>query len=313
MEKKHKINLSMVLLIIAIIIIAIMSFFIYQLYSYKQTTSTTISELNNKINSLENNQNDKTNNSNNNQSQETNKIDKLDINDDLIKQLHGYILKSDDFGNGEDSSSFAPVGEHVSFYKDSKVTFSSLSDAEKTLVVLKNYNQDEVKQVNKSQLKNIIKTEGIHDIVKVYDNLSNKAMKIFNQTNINWKNYDGLAATLDYNNDCYYLVEYDGGGLGTCEYGYSEIQSAEKDQENIYIYDKFIYIDTTNELISEGDNKTHIYTSSNKTEDIGSEKTDEKISQLYKKYENKLKTYKHTFKQREDGSYYWVSSEQVNK
>ena len=69
----------------------------------------------------------------------------------------------------------------------------------------------------------------------------------------------------------------------------------------------------TNELISEGDNKTHIYTSSNKTEDIGSEKTDEKVSQLYKKYESKLKTYKHTFKQREDGSYYWVSSEQVNQ
>ena len=58
---------------------------------------------------------------------------------------------------------------------------------------------------------------------------------------------------------------------------------------------KKIYIYTTNELISEGDNKTHIYTSSNKTEDIGSEKTDEKVSQLYKKYESKLKTYKHTF------------------
>ena len=312
MEKKHKISISMVLLIIAIVIIAIMAFFIYQLYNDKQTTTTTISELNDKINNLEKNQDDKTDKSNN-QSLETDKIEQLDINDDLVKQLHGYILKSDDFGNGGDSSSFAPVGEHVSFYKDSKVTYSSLSDAEKTLVVLKNYSQNEVKQVNKSQLKNIIKIDGIHDIVNVYDNLSSKAMKIFNQTNINWKDYDGLAATLNYNNDCYYLVEYDGGGLGTCEYGYSEIQSAEKDQENLYIYDKFIYIDTTNELISEGDNKTHIYTSSNKTEDIGSEKTDEKVSQLYKKYESKLKTYKHTFKQREDGSYYWVSSEQVNQ
>ena len=112
-----------------------MSFFIYQLYNDKKTTSATISELNDKINNLEKNQDDKTDNSNN-QSLETDKKEQLDINDDLVKQLYGYILKSDDFGNGGDSSSFAPVSEHVSFYKDSKVTYSSAINMHKAAIIL---------------------------------------------------------------------------------------------------------------------------------------------------------------------------------
>ena len=313
MEKKNKTNVSTVLLIIAIIVIAIMGFFIYQLYSYKKTSSDMIGELNNKINNLESNKNDNTNVSNNSQSQNMNKTENLDVNDELIKQLHGYILKSDDFGNG---TGFAPIGESVSFYKDTKVILSSLSDAEKTFAVLENYKEDEIKKVNKSQVKNIIETSDINDNVNIYENLNNKAINIFNQADINWKDYQGCAENLKYNADCYYLVEYNGGGLGRCEYGYSEVQNAEKDQENLYIYDKFIYIDTVNEAISEDDGKTHIYTSANKTNEIGTEKfydNFKSIAELYKKYENKLCTYKHTFKQRKDGSYYWFSSEQLEK
>ncbi len=180
---------------------------------------------------------------------------------------------------------------------------------EKVLTVLKNYNESEIKKVNKTQLKTIIDTTYIHDTVKVYENINKKAMEIFKQNNTNWNNYDGCASKLEYANDCYYLSEIEGGGKGTSIKTYSEIQKVEKDQESIYIYDKFIYVDYTNFDTTSGDSKIHIYTSADKTEELGTETSLTTTKELFEKYENKLKTYKHTFKKAENGSYYWLSSE----
>ena len=92
-------------------------------------------------------------------------------------------------------------------------------------------------------------------------------------------------------------------------YANEVIEKVEKDQESIYIYDKFIYVDYTNFDTTSGDSKIHIYTSADKTEELGTETSLTTTKELFEKYENKLKTYKHTFKKAENGSYYWLSSE----
>lgn len=306
MEEKQgiKISLSTFFLLLALIVIVIMGYFIFKLYTDNQICYTAIEELNNKINNFENNKNEQ-NYLNNTE----NKIEELDVNDTVVSNLYGYILKCDDF---DYSFAWQNSLEPASFYKDTKTTYESLSEMEKVLAVLRSYRISEVKQVYKSQLKNILNIDYMHDYVSIYENIDQKTKAIFNQTNSNWKNYTGCSGQLDYKNNCYYLSEFDGGGKGTSISAYAELQKAEKDKEFIYIYDKYIYVDSTNYDIGEGDSKIHIYTSADETDDIGIESEYSiKINELYKKYENKLKTYKHSFKKAEDGSYYWYSTEPV--
>lgn len=310
MEEKKKFSYSTLFLIICIIIIAVMGVMIYSLYEDKQVSSNAIEELNDKISNLENTiAQTQTNSSNNTEVKD--ELEILNIEDDLVKKLYGYILQSDDFDH---SFAWQNSVEPTSFYKKDKTTYSSLSDMEKTLVVLKNYSSDEIKSVNKSMLTNIIDTTHIHDNVRVYENINEKSAEIFNQSNAKWNNYTGCAGALEYQNDNYYLSEFDGGGKGTSEVGYAKMQKAEKEEEYIYIYDKYIYIDSTNYDIGYNDSKVHIYTTSDKTNDIGTENeriwsSDTAIDNIYQKYENQLKTFKHTFKKSENGSYYWLSSE----
>ena len=315
MEEKNvtRISLSTFLLILAIIIMVVMGFFIYKMYNDNQTSQKHINELNSKINNLERSTTEN-NQSNNTIMEKKDELVSLSVNNDLIQKLYEYILKSDDF---DYSFAWQNEMEPASFYKKSKVTYSSLSDIEKTLIVLKNYNNSEIKNVNKSSLKNIIDTTYIHDTVKVYENINDKASTIFNQSDSNWNNYEGCSGILEYENNNYYLSEFEGGGKGTSEVGYAKIQKAEKDENYIYIYDKYIYIDSTNMDVGENDKKVHIYTTSDKMNDLGAEtegiwNSDFVIEQLYQKYENQLKTFKHTFKKVEDGSYYWLSSEIYN-
>lgn len=311
-KKSIKISLSTFFLLILIIIL-IVGFFIYKIYNEKQLSDKTINELNSKISNLENSTT-QNNQSNNTTIERKDEIVSLSVNNDLVQKLYGYILKSDDFVY---DFAWQNGMEPASFYRKSKVTYSDLSDMEKTLIVLKNYNNNEVKSENKSSLKNIIDTTYIHDTVKIYENINDKAYKIFNQSNSNWNNYKGCSGALEYKNNNYYLTEFDGGGKGTSEVGYAEIQKAEKDENYLYIYDKYIYVDSTNMDIGEKDKKVHIYTTADKMNDIGTETeeiwgSDSTIEQLYQKYENQLKTFRHTFKKAEDGSYYWLSSEIYN-
>lgn len=309
-KKEITLSLSTVFLIIAIILIVIMGIIIFYLYNTNQKLSTKTEETNSTMSSFENSVESTNNISNTPDTNSTiiqNQVEELDINDATVKKLYNYVLKCDDFdGCFADSNNSEPA----SFYKSSKTTYSSLSDIEKVLTTLKNYSDAEIKSTNKSQVKNIIDVTHAHDSIKIYENFNAKVKEIFNQSDIKGESYTGLAEQLEYKNGCYYLLGFDGGGLGTTRTAYSKIQKAEKNQEFLYIYDKYIYIDSWNYYVNEGDQKVHVYTESDEKNDIGTEKEDpDKIENLYNKYENKLKTYKHTFKQNEDGSYYWVSSE----
>lgn len=305
---KEKSKFPMFLLIFYIIIIFVMIFFIYILYGNNQTLNNSITELNDKISALEN---DKTESNSSTDTVEEVNLETLDTNNILVKTLYKYVLQSDNF---DYSFAWSQSVEPASFYKKDKVTYSNLSDIEKTLVVLKNYPHDEIKTAFKSDLKNIINISDIADNVKVYKNISQKANDIFNSNDTNWKDYVGCSGRLTFKDDTYYLSEFEGGGKGTSEFGYAKIQKAEKDENCIYIYDKFIYIDSINYDLSQNDSKIHIYTTSDKLDDIGTESesisnSDDVLENYYNTYESKLKTFKHTFKQTGTGNYYWLSSE----
>ena len=296
-EKRNKNKFLYILGIIALCIIIIMGLLNFKLYNDKKIANNLIKELNSRISNLENIVTEKQYLNDN-----ENPVETLDVNNDLVQQLYRYILKSDNF-----TGSFAWQNglEPASFYKNKKTNYSSLSNIEKMLAILQNYYESDIKNVFKTQVSNIIDISDIHNTVYIYENIEKKSMKIFNQNGVDWRSYTGCSYYLNYKNDCYYLSEFDGGGKGTSISTYSEIQKAEKDQEYIYIYDKFIYIDSTKFDLGEGDSKIHIYTSSDETNEIGTESSyPETIKELYNKYKGKLKTYKHIFKKSENDSYY---------
>ncbi len=92
--------------------------------------------------------------------------------------------------------------------------------------------------------------------------------------------------------------------VGLLEHGYSDLQRAEQEGENIYLYDIFLWGD------EEDDGKIHYYTSSSENLKIDSTDAYESSREkLMTQYKSKLNTYKHTFKKSENGDYYWVSTE----
>ena len=241
-------------------------------------------------------------------------VEILSTSNEIVSKLYDYVLKSDD---SDESYAWESNAEPASFYRSNKVTYSSLTDMEKTLVVIKNYSGNELKTVKTSTLSGIVDTTDKLEDTIVYENINTKANQIFNQTETTWKNYEGLGTKLEYKNGNYYKLSIYGGGKGTSEHGYSELVKAEKSGDEIYIYDKFIYVDYTSIDIGETNPKIHIYTTADKGDDISTETATEfsdnvKPAKLFTKYESKLNTFKHTFKQAQDGTYYWVSTEISN-
>ena len=314
-----KVNLSTYLLtiflIIALVIIGIMGYYIYKLQTGKHYCDNCLEELQSSVSKIENVESkikvisDTITEVTPEEDLDNVEIETLNNNDKLVKSLYKYVLKWDDCFSYFDSASF---------YKDKKVTYSSLSDDLKTLVVIKNYNKKDIEEVDKSTLKGVIDTKEWNDgkIVEVYSNIGEKSKEIFNETSDKWPDIDMLGSELKYKDDTYYRGKYYGGGLGNCESAYSEIQKVEKSGDKIYIYDKYIFFDETQLIVAdkEKDQVVHIYKSSDKKSknELGTFKnniTDKNTKQLYKKYKSKLHTYKHTFKKDEDGNYYWVSTE----
>lgn len=247
----------------------------------------------------------------------------LDINSDQIKKLYSYVLNYDKLSitNSLDIPS--------SFYKESKVTFNNLSNTEKVLTILQSYNSSDTKTLNyekdvknKINLPNDLKNTldfnssmGNNDVI-LYENVNERAQKIFGtNNNISWNLINnGLGDVYVYQNNNYYLCNYQAGGLGLTNRAYSKIIKAEQSGNNIYIYDNFIWYDEYDSLVN-GDSYDYLYKSAGKTSLIAKEKSTSSDNidgnALIAKYKDKLYTYKHTFQKASDGSYYWVSTEPV--
>lgn len=254
----------------------------------------------------------------------------LDINSELVQELHSKILKFNhiyDFGSGKE----------YSFYRDKKVTVSDLTNTEKVIAVMQyleenNYGTKikftELEQKTLDKLTMYVSPDEepgfsmfADEICYIYDaiDLEKGAKLIFgDNVQIEWFSFDNCCGeTFDYIDGKYYNYCYPGGGYGYYTYGFSKIEEARQDENYIYIYDTFIYAEDVLELT---DMYTIFYINSTKSLKIGEDQLvgvfipfelDDTI-ELISKYEDKLNTYKHTFRKNADGEYYWISTEIEN-
>lgn len=304
MENKKepiKIRLSTVILIfiIFILIIAIVGILFY--YNRKISDSN-----NNEIqpsNNIVTNEIEKETSNNSNDS----KIEKIDINSDEVQKLYNEILKSNKI--------YGEENWNESFYKDEKVTYNELSNIEKNIAVLQSIEDSDTvsmdtKNVNKSKLyyKNDV---GIASTAKVYSKqlIEARAKQLFGEQNqnIQWKTIDNnFGYIYDYVDEQYYAYGYQGGGFGCPVASYTNLIDGEKDKENIYLYDKFIFSEST-------PTNVYFYTSSSKANLIDQTNIYKELDEatVLDKYGEKAKKYKHTFKKDSDGNYYWYSTEPI--
>ena len=158
------------------------------------------------------------------------------------------------------------------------------------------------------------------------------AREIFNTTiQIEKHSYDFLGEAVVYDNGNYKILEYPGGG-GILFDTDHKIIKAEKYKDKIIIYDNYIASwEEMKEDTYETMYTTKFYAALDKKKEIVPLKKLEYISQLCsegkeneieammldskkakEEYGITLPIYKHTFKQSENGNYYWVSTELTN-
>lgn len=292
------------------------------------------------------------------------KAEELDVNSELVQKLYSYVNDSE--GNYV-STNAVICGLNSIMYTSGKSTVNTLSNDTKLLTVIEimlqtkeyteikassfpkyyydndyefeyyNVNIDsesywynyETKKWELEDGRNIITI----DDVKVFDmNTIQKISKeIFDEElEIEKHSYEFSGIDLAYDTEGYKLVLFQGGGGPAAIFG-NKIIKAEKEENNIYIYDNYIagfdkYIEDEKgiskavpELYVALDKKKQIKSSNSNKEidlmDLMSEKDDETYELDPKKAEEygiTLPIYKHTFTKSESGNYYWVSTELTN-
>ena len=316
--KEKKSNLPILFLIIAIIIIIIMGLFIYKLYNDKMSMSNSIEELNDKINKIgEADVQEESQNKN----EEQDKLETLNTDSDLVKKLYDYVAK------------FSYYDELIA-YQSEKVTEKNMNNSLKLLTVFNNLGENDATRVEyKYESEEIPKRE---HIIYAKDVVENKAKEIFGKdvkiVHQDASPYD--SHTIKYENGEYDSYDYEGGGSVPWENSINFLISAEKDNTGtIYIYDKYVHLVEVDNIKEDGTNMAgsyDIYTSSDKKEKLAS-KVDFNEKNIYPDADNidvesvqwnktyiqniekylgkELTTYKHTYKQNSDGTYYWYSTE----
>lgn len=254
------------------------------------------------------------------------KTEELDIKSELVESLNNKTVKYNNLGAIVVSDNQETDYFDSSFYKDTKVEYTDLSNEEKIVAVINNIIPKEVyaTEIDTSNFYPIYR-EAAHfennSNIKLYtkEQLEESAKKVFgeNATDIKWETLDMCGSILDYVDGNYYEYSYEGGGLGYTDLAASKVVKAEKQGDYIYIYDKFLYCDELEYWAEGGDEK--FYTSASKINEL-------KDVQLldYKEYYgadrlNKIlddnlgicPTYKHTFKMDNKGNCYWISSEPI--
>lgn len=265
---------------------------------------------------------------NNDKGNNSNKEENLSLDNNVIKEL---------------------FDRKTNFHTTNKVTYGTLSDQKKLEVDLTglkkkaftNLNYKEVCTKLKNSGNKIMtdfydtcmslegKWEGYEDLVAYYtlDDVRNNNIKYFNKSDDLPKEYSYVMSTtlkleprcekvVLQSNDNYYL------DLDTqCGYGGLSPQSkrkfikAEKDDNELYIYDKYI-IGTMSDS-SKGKIVYDFYTDDDLTKAVTHYSFDEDKFDDEKELEvaevlKYMKTYKHTYKLNDNGEYYWVSSEPFN-
>ena len=272
-----KVRLSTVILcfIIFVLVVAMAGMYLY--YNKKDHSNKIETKVEDNINNnigkketIANNINENTVTTNN-----TSKTEELDINSELVKKLYNYVVKHSNY-------------DETSVYQCKKVTNKTISEKLKMITVFNNITKDEADNVIKKDvgLYNASSEEYIYN----KETIVKKAKEIFN-IEIQHKefDYEALGEGISYKDGLYEHYYFQGGG----DVGYESIYNvinAEKQGDELYIYDKYIHKDDIN--------------SGNILYYKDSEKKNTTTADGYANY-------KHTFKKNSDGSYYWYSTEPV--
>lgn len=315
MEEKEpiKIRLSTVILsfIIFILILAIIFMYFYFTNSSKESNNTiennkeSISEniISNFVNTSEPVQGESTNN--------VSTIKKLNINSNEVTQLYKYIMKVNS-------------SQEELVYRNTKVTEKDLNNQLKLATIFENITRNDA-----SNIKNVTDSYGYttEHIYYSKNTIETIAKKIFgNNTSIKHETYEGLLAQAkEYKNGEYDCYEFQGGGGYPWLLSCSELISAEQNGDEIYIYDKYVHIyendlssdtctiydssDKSNIIAKNIDSNTFLKNAESNSGEYSSKVIIDNINNITN---NKVKTFKHTFKKNNNGSYYWYSTEPIN-
>ena len=322
-RKIVKIRLSTAILCFIILALTLGLVFMYLYYNKKDdnkntvetqntaSTSSNTTTTNTSENTVANTVTNKTQNTaeSNNTSSSSVKKETLDVNNELVKKLYKYIIVDND-NSGK------------LLYKSQKITNKTIDEDVKYLTVFENLDTG---LATKNQVSEI---EWNYTYTK--ETFEKKAKEIFGNDvelpNNNFS-YELLGRIVSCENGVYKDSRMQGGGDVPWA-GIHKIISAEKNNDEITIIDRFAYIYRTYNNLNSPENG--IYSSSDRKEQILKGIYDEKIyiglesidsieernNIIFKNLEkvisaDNLKKYKHTFKKNSDGSYYWYSTEPI--
>ena len=233
----------------------------------------------------------------------------LEVSETDAKKVYYDILS--DETKDENGITYDTLGTDSSFssrhifYSDKKIIIKEDLDYD-TLMQIAYYKIPDDK-IEYSFTSSRINTKFlVSDIKEVYTNY-------FGENN-EWKNFNGtLLGTCTIRSE-YYNCVFDGvfGDELTGIHFLTAFDKYETDSENLYVYEKAVYYfeDTW------GDEKSSFYTSCvdhNLEKEVVELKGKDPKVLLDEQYRDKFSTYKHTFKQNSDGTFYLYSTEPVTK
>ena len=283
---KIRLSTAILVFIIFILIVAIIGIIMYYNGNKKQNNTNT-NFINDAINNI-------SSESNMNETNITNvqKTEELDINSKLVQKLYNYILKDND------------CVETIA-YQSQKTTRENLENQVKIMTIFENIEDSEADSTKKETLD--YGAVLIHYYFKK-ETIENKAKEIFgNDIVIIHESISNLKSMYDvaYNNGTYEKTDIlQGGGGFLWEDSTEKLIKAEKNGDEIYLYDKYIHVvrDENNYNIN------NVYNASDRKVLLASNLP---ISSINIDTIKNANTFKHTFRKNSDGSYYWYSTEPV--
>lgn len=234
----------------------------------------------------------------------------LSINSEIVQNLYKYILDYNYY-------------KELLVYRNEKVDLTNIDNQLILLTVIQNIDEEEAIQektyTDKFEHKHLFYSK---------ETIGNKAKQIFGpDVKIKHEDtspWDGTACL--YRNDMYEYFDYEGGGGRPWQTSESNLIKAEQDENNIYIYDKYLHIVERDHIINytnyagyydvyeASDRKIKLLDNINfEKEGFYDDKYDDvsKIDVIEEYLEKETPLYKHTFRKAEDESYYWYSTEPI--
>lgn len=273
------------------------------------------------MNQLENNIDEKNITNSNDTVEPVEETTQLDIQSSQVQKLYQYIEKFNYY-------------EEKIVYQEKEVTNQTITNQLKLLTIFTNLDKKEAIESNMTKQELLEKTGAEDSEYLRYkkETIDKKAKEIFGPEVViqheDCPPADGYARK--YKDGIYECYEYQGGGGTGWEQSQAKLLKAEQKGDEIYLYDKYVHLVEQPEMkdgfaefgafdiYATSDRKIKIASKINLQEkgvyegleDLGfGEEYNQKIfDRIDKITNNKIRTFKHTFKKDSTGNYYWDST-----